>query len=238
MRFQLAEADLNLDLGFNLPLLEISKALQRRQTHFRLMIIERATNIECWLPQIGFSGQETGLIGFIYRAIVERSFLWSFDTYSFFLPASEETLKRLEPLNKPASKPFYLENVEETLLGKPILLGSMRVIVADAVIENADEVRKNLMINDGRPVEIVVRSLSGQSRYEFPTAPILPTNIWEPNIQQLIDLESKLDSLLCEKYNQLAAATLAGLTDKQIKEVTKRPKLYFGRGKEVFDGDE
>jgi hypothetical protein len=238
VNLQIAEADLNLDLSFNLPLFEISKFLQRRQTHYRLMIIERATGIEFWLPQTGFSGDEIGLVGFIYRAIVERSFLWSFDSHSFFLPASEDTLKKLEPLGKPTSRPFYHENVEETFLGKSVLLGGMRVIVAEAVVENADEVRKNLMHNDGRPVELVVSSLLGQARYEFPTAPTLPANSWEPNIQELIDLESKLDAALCEKYNNLAAATLSGLTDKQIKEVTKRPNINFERDEVVSGGDE
>lgn len=79
--------------------------------------------------------------------------------------------------------------------------------------------------NDGHEVKVVVRSLSGQGRYDFPDAPRLPDAAWDQRIQTLISLESLLDAKLVACYHALAAATLSNLTEEEKAEVTIRPEL-------------
>ncbi len=45
------------------------------------------------------------------------------------------------------------------------------------------------------------------------------------NVQKMVELEPRLDAALVERYHALAAATLAGLTEEEKKEVTARPEL-------------
>jgi hypothetical protein len=91
-----------------------------------------------------------------------------------------------------------------------------------------------LKTNDGHDVLVEIISPTGIIHFDFPKAPRLPLNAWDSNTQVLIDLESHLDSRLAELYNDLAAATLAGLTAEEIAEVTARPELNFG----AFDNED
>ena len=70
-----------------------------------------------------------------------------------------------------------------------------------------------------------IRSLSGQDRYEFTEIAYSSRVSWEPKVQALIDLEPYLDMAIIERYHALAAATLAGLTEEEKKEVTTFPDL-------------
>lgn len=78
-------------LKFDLPLQGISHWLQRRQTAYRLLVIERATDVEFSLPP-RFSGDETQTIAFLYHAVVDRVFVWPFETIILDVPATQESL--------------------------------------------------------------------------------------------------------------------------------------------------
>ena len=44
-------------------------------------------------------------------------------------------------------------------------------------------------------------------------------------MQMLIDMEGQLDAALVERYNALAAASLAGLSENEKAEITARPEV-------------
>ena len=111
------------------------------------------------------------------------------------------------------------------LFGQQIFLGAESLLVENKVIENFDYVIRELAQNDGHKMEVVVRSLTGQGRYDFPNAPRLPDAPWSSTIQPLVNIEQQLDARLVECYHALAAATLAGLTEEEKAEVTVRPDL-------------
>jgi hypothetical protein len=217
----------DLKLSFDVPLSEISRMLHHRQVAYRLMVIERATGMQFLLPPI-ITDHEEEVIAFIYRAIVDRSFIWPSQIAQVSVPATKEwlcrlTLAQLADIPIPYSIPS--QPISETLLGQPIFLGHGTVIIEDGIIQQADDVRRELEREDGHPVKVVIRSLGGQIRYELPEAPRLPNTPWDSKIQALIDLESQLDARLADRYHALAAATLADLTEEEKKAVTARPEL-------------
>lgn len=224
VRLQIPDIALDLNLRFDLPLLEISQLLQARQTAYRLMVIERAAGFEFQLPP-RFSGDEIETISFLYHAIVDRSFLHISSTgLQAHVSANEQGVTSLAALR---SRPMKVgpERVSKVLLGKSIQLGNATAIIEDPYIENHDKVEEELRRGDGHEVAIVLRSLTNQAKYELPEAPRLPSNPWDSKIRGLIDLESQLDARLIERYNALAAATLEGLTEKQKSALTTRPDL-------------
>lgn len=226
VRLRIPEIELDLELQFQSSLSEISVMLQRRQMAYRLMVIERATGYEFEAP-VSLSSAEMENLALVYYAIVERSFIFPFSTVTYpVVPATEEYLQQFASLEGKSSIVFGPEPLSKTLLGKTISLGNDSTwIIENAAIDRFDEVKKELARGDGHPVEIVIRSLSGQARYNLPTAPRLPDNPWDSEIQKLIELESDLDARLVERYHVLAAATLAGLTDEEKKIATARPEL-------------
>lgn len=92
-------------------------------------------------------------------------------------------------------------------------------------MEDRDHIIQEMLSNDGHSVEVKLRSLSGQIRYELPEAPRLPVAAWDQKIQMLIDLEDKLVDSLANRYHALAASTLVNLTDEEKAEITARPEL-------------
>lgn len=222
---QAPEIELNLNSKFHLSLLEISRLLQNRQTYYRLMVIERATGKRFKLPP-SFSGSEMAAIVFAYRAIVDRSFIWMSDRTKVQEIAAQEILDHLPP-NKTPTRHIISNHVSRVVLGEIISLGNGSMIIEDFFIENEDEVRRKLSANDGHLVEFTIGSLSGQALYKLPEAPRLPDSPWDSEIQKFIDLESKLDARLAKRYNDLAASTLEGLTEEEIKEVTSNPELDY-----------
>lgn len=226
VHFQMPEAGLDLALGFDLPLIEISRLLQSRQASHRLMTIERATGIRFDLPQGTFSGTDIAAIIFVYRAIVDRAFTYHLiKGLPIVIAADEEGLKRLESLQESRVIAFGPEEMSKRLLGVEIPLGRMTVKILDPYIVDIDRVREEVAQGDGHPVTVLFRSAANQALFELPEAPRLPPNSWDSRIQALIDLERELDSRLIERYHALAAGSLAGLTDEERKRVTTRPQL-------------
>ncbi len=226
VHFQMPEGGLDLALGFDLPLIEISRLLQSRQTSHRLMTIERATGIRFDLPQGGFSGTDIAAIIFVYRAIVDRAFTYHLiNGLPIVIEADEEGAKRLRSLQQSRVIGFGPEEMSRQLLGVEIPLGRMTVKILDPYIVEIDRVREEVAQGDGHPVTLLFRSATNQALFELPEAPRLPPNPWDARIQALIDLERELDSRLIERYHALAAGSLAGLTDEERKRVTTRPQL-------------
>ncbi|MFN2455275.1 MAG: hypothetical protein ABR577_13750 [Pyrinomonadaceae bacterium] len=226
VRLCIPEVDLDLSLKFQSSLLDINLMLQRRQLAYRFMVVERATGYKFELPP-EVSGTEVENLAFIYYAIVERSFVFPFTTMTYpSIPATESHLEQITALGRKSSIRVGPEPLYKTLLGKTIQLGNESTwIIENAVIENFDQVQKELASGDGHSVEVTIRSLSGRARYNLPTAPLLPRNPWSAQLQKLIDLESDLDARLAGRYHALAASTLANLSSEERVAITTRPEL-------------
>jgi hypothetical protein len=81
----------------------------------------------------------------------------------------------------------------------------------------------------GSKIDLGIQKVSiikrGVEEVESITTPTLPKNAFSRDVQALIDLDGKLDSMVMDKYFDLAGATLDGLTEEQIKAITERPRL-------------
>jgi hypothetical protein len=210
-------------LKFDEPLFDTSQLLRRRQILYRIMVIERASGHKFNLP-IDMSGDEVRDITLAYHAIVEHSFIWPINSITVFFPATKEWSNTLLRLKQETSIPIGPDPFTLQLFGQKINLGRRGIIIKDAVIEDFEIARKELSKGDGHLVPIVIRSLSGQARYDFFEVP-QSTITWDANIQKMVELESQLDARLVERYTALAAATLEGLTEVEKAEVTTRPEL-------------
>jgi len=74
-------------------------------------------------------------------------------------------------------------------------------------------------------VNVEQRSINGKIKMIALDVPSLPQNAWSKEIQKFVDLESKLDEMLLDKYFNLASSTLEGLTQEQKESITQRPEL-------------
>jgi hypothetical protein len=215
----ISEPEVSTNLNFKLPLLEISKMLHRRQTAYRLMVIEKAIGKQFLLPAAIWE-KEVEAIAFVYHAIVDRSFIWSGGSFEGSMRATQEFAALFAQPVQPSNWVQPVESLSETILGQYVDLGHTVITIEDGIIEDLDEIREQLQSRDGRQIALKIRSLSGQSKYEFTEAPYLSGLSWEPKIQALIDLEPYLDAAIVDRYHALAASTVAGLTEEEKKEVT------------------
>ncbi len=221
---QIPAIGLDLRQSFDLSLKRVSQRLQMRQTAFRLMAIERATGLELSIPE-SYSGEDIETIAYIYHAIVLRSFVWPIGTVTVHVPATLDSLGLFPKDNLPTRQQLGPTRVAKKLFGHTIDLGEEELFLDDAVFENLAAVRSELARNDGHPVEVIVRPLSGKGIVALKNSPRLPEPAWHPSIQALIDLEPRLNACLADRYNALAASTLADLTEEEKREVTARPEL-------------
>jgi len=212
-----------ISLRFETPLLAISKYLQSRQIAYKVMVIERAAHQQFTFPTTR-SAVEVATISFIYEAIAKRSFLWpdNYDGRMIPLPATPEGLNELRALKQTRDLTFGPLPLTKTLFGETLFLGVGTATVLDAAIEVDDEAKGAMERGDGRDVQVRVRSMSGRMRYHLPDAPRISDEQWDRNTKALIDIEAQLDAALVERYNTLAAATLAGLTEDEKARVTAR----------------
>lgn len=226
VHLRMPEIGLDLELSFGLPLIEIGKLLQSRQTSYHLMTIERATGIRFDLPAGGFSGVDIAAIVFIFRAIVDRVFTYHLiNGIPIVFGADAEGAKRLRSLGESGVIAFGPEAMSKRLLGVEISLGMMTVKIQDPYVEEIERVREEVARGDGHPVTALIRSASNRAVFELPESPRLPSDPWDKRIQALINLESSLDSHLVARYHALAASTLAGLSEEERVRVTRRVEL-------------
>jgi hypothetical protein len=115
--------------------------------------------------------------------------------------------------------------VVRTILDRQVTLGDQIIFIDDAIVENHDDIRRQLAQMDGRIVPIRIRSKSRQARYVFNNAPRLPESPWDKKIEGFINLEDRLNEELAARYHALAASTVADLTPKEIETVIARPEL-------------
>jgi hypothetical protein len=219
---KISEPEVSTNLNVVPSLLEISKMLHRRQTAYRLMLIEQATGKEFLLPS-AISEREIERIAFVYHAIVDRWLIWPGGRLNIDVPATPENASRIAQVVQPFSWPIPPQPLAETVLGQSIELGRATVTMEDAVIKNLDRIIEQLKASDGRQVTLEIHSR--QDRYEFTEIPYSFNAVWEPKIKALIDLEPYLDAVLTERYHTLAASTLEGLTEEEKIAITTRPEL-------------
>jgi hypothetical protein len=213
----------SLDLKFRLnePLRRISETLKLRQTMYRLMVIQSATGKKVKVPSF-ISGEDLETINVVYHAIVERSFGWQFEgVLTVFYEARNELACELEKYPDFS----YPMDLNHSFLGVEVSLGEGTFTIIDKRIEDSEHVNAELRTDDGHPVEVRVRSHIGFAHYGFPNAPHLPPNPWNDQLQTLIGLEGNLDAALLEGYHALAAASLAGLSEDEKKQITGRSTI-------------
>jgi hypothetical protein len=224
VQLRMTEIGLDLELRFSEPLIEISNMLRRRLIAYRILVIERATGHRFKLP-LDITGLEVEEIALIYHAITQRAFQWPFESLTVFMPATIEWAERLEHANQSSDFSLGPDPQTKNLFGHVIPLGLGLVTVVDKIIDDFDGVVRELSKNDGHQVEVKIRSLTGQCRYDFPEAPRLPHRPWDERIQMLVDLDAPLDAALVGRYNALAASTLEGLSEEEKAALTARPEL-------------
>ncbi|MBL8189700.1 MAG: hypothetical protein JNK38_16935 [Acidobacteria bacterium] len=221
---QASEIQFSANAHFTDSLRLVSKFLQRRQLAYQLMVAEKAFHQQ-FPVQSQLSESQRSDINFVYRAVAEKIFDWPFWQDSFALTVNEQARTLLAGID--GAHPFVIEIgcLQHPLLEQKVSLGQVDVIVQNAVIVNSDEVSHALQQPEGHAFQATIRSLSGRATYQFFETPVLPANDWEPRIAELIALENKLDEQFFQAVNQLAASTLADLTDEEIDEVTAKPQL-------------
>jgi hypothetical protein len=224
VRLWIPTLDRDLTLKFRSELSAISEMLQRRLLAYRTLIVERATGNDFELPSF-ISGDQVKNIALIYYAIVQHSFVWPVNYVDYGWPADQNVLESFIAANKSSVITLGFPEVGKELFGSSISLGPGYLTIQDKVIENYETVLEELARGDGHMVRVRIKSSSGTGVYDLPNAPHLPSTPWDTKLQQLIDLESQLDSRLITHYNNLAASTLAGLTDAEKKEITQRPYI-------------
>jgi hypothetical protein len=223
---RLVAPGLGLDLLFRLneSLRDTGEMLKLRQTMYRLMMIERATGMQFTIPSF-IVGQDMEAISILYHAITQRAFGWPFDgVLTVFYPASKNLADILQESNQ-SSNFAYPCFQRQLLFGIQFPLGEGTITIIDKHIEDFEQVLIELRCDDGHPVAVRVRSRIGLAHYDFPDAPRFPDTAWNADLQMLIDMEGQLDAALMERYNALAAATLAGLNEDQKAEITARPEI-------------
>jgi hypothetical protein len=223
--------DYYLNASFELPVDEISKLLQERQIAYRLLVIETALGIELPFPQEPIDGKDVENIAFCYKAIVDRKFKWPAPLIFSPLQANKENLTSFPETNEPIPIIVGQELVIKTIFGSQINLGIMGFREENSVIDNYNEAKEHLQSLDNEIVTIERRPINGTITIISADIPHLPQNPWSEKLQKLIDLESKLDEMILDRYFTLASSTLEGLTEEQKKEITKRPDL----DEEAFD---
>ncbi len=83
VNLRVPELEINLDLEFGRPLLDISQMLRQRQLEYRIMLIERATGYEFMLPS-DLTAEQVRDVTLIYYAIVHRTFVWPVNSVTIF----------------------------------------------------------------------------------------------------------------------------------------------------------
>jgi len=219
VRLRIPSLDFDAPLKFSLPLDKIARLIHSRWISYQLMVINRAFGLFILEPPQLYR-EEQVRISFVYDAIVERSAERHFYQGAFSLRADEQTLALVEA-GKPFTYRFVIERFEHEVLGHRLDLGSAAVTAPNAVFVNPDEALHELERLDGHEFEALIRAQDGALKYEFADAPRLAADAWDERIAGLVGVERLLDELHFEAVNNLAAATLAGMTEEELDLYTQ-----------------
>lgn len=204
---------------------KVSDGLRNRQIAYRLMVIEKALAVKLPFPHGFIDGEDIESIAFCYHAIVDGEFEWFAIPRSIPWTANQESILWLPKTSEPESVTFRPEFVSKTIFGFDLPLGIMTGKIEKTVIDNYEEVKNNLSKLDGKIVNVEQRSVNGKIKMIALDVPSLPQNTWSKEIQKLVDLDSRLDEMLLDRYFNLASSTLEGLTEVQKESITERPEL-------------
>ena len=202
----------------------VSDFLRRRQIAYRLMVIEKAFKDEFSVPP-RISNEDVTHIDFVYRAIVDRVFAWKFYQDSFPFSANDRARELLAGMDGKQPFRFDIDCLQQVLLGWTLNLGQAKLKVQNAALVNPEEVERDLQKLDGHSFDAFIRSLSGLANYQFLDAPSLPDDAWDKLVEEMIELDEKLINNLFMAVNELAAGSLADLTEEEKSEVTIRPQF-------------
>lgn len=211
--------------SFSLSLDKISDFLQDRQIAYRLMVIEKALKVSLPLPNGFISGIDIENIAFCFHAIIEREFEWLCNPGTFLWTSTTEYSDLLPSTNLPSPLTFPTQDEKRVVFGHSLNLRQLLVEIEQAKVVNYEEAKQKLLELNGEPVEIIVKSGSGKMRYKAKNVPALPKNAFSREIQKLIDLDSKLDAIVLDKYFALATSAFEGLTEEQKEAILERPNL-------------
>lgn len=219
VRLRIPSLGLDAPLQFSLPLDKIARLIHGRWISYQLMVINRACGL--FIPEPSqLSREEQDRISFAYDAIVERGAERHFYQGVFNLRADEQT-RALVEAGKPFTHRFVIERFEHEVLGHRFGLGSAVVTAPNAVFVNPDEALGELERLDGREFEALIRAQDGVLKYEFANAPRLSAPAWDERIAGLVQMEKPLLKRHFNSVNQLAAASLAGMTEEEMDLYTQ-----------------
>ncbi len=220
---------LNTDFffGVSVPLLlnNISEILQIRQMAYRLMVIEKVFNLSLPCPNEFITGEENENIAFCYHSVIDRKFEWLSPPAAVPWIASQEYLSILPQTNIPFPIQYGPEPTEKKLFGFLINLGLQIAKIDEYILDNFEETKREISKLDGEQVIVQGRSKNGSMKIESVTTPHLPENAFGNEIQKLIDLEDKFDSIYFDKYLNSFPNAFENLTEEQIQAVTESPTL-------------
>lgn len=225
IKVEIPNINYHFETSIPLPLNNISEIMQTRQIAYRLMVIEKAFQVSLPFPREFIAGEELENIAFCYHAIVDRKFEWAVESFTLFPPAIEENLKYLPSENTSYHLTFPTLNEIRFIFNQELFFGNFLIYIEKTMLENYEEVKEKFDKLDGQPVGMTVKSLNGKIKYISLNAPKLPKNAWNKKTRKLIDLDEKFNTEFLEKYFNLAASTLKGLSEEQKKSITERPKL-------------
>jgi hypothetical protein len=183
------------------------------------MVIERACDLAIPEPP-QLSREEQDQISFAYDAIIERRAERLFYQGDFRLRADEQT-RALVEAGAPFTHQFAVKDFEHEVLGHQLNLGTAVVTVSNAVFVNPDETRRELARLDGHEFNALIRTMDGILKYEFADAPRLPVGAWDKLIAGLIEIGKPLLKRHFNALNQLAAASLADITEEEMQLYTQ-----------------
>jgi hypothetical protein len=202
----------------------VSDFLRRRQFAYRLMVIEKAFKQEFSIPP-QISNEDVANMDFVYRAVMDRAFASTFDQDSFPFSANDRARELLSDMDGKQPFKFEIDHLRQALLERTLNLGQAKLTVQNAALVNHEEVERELQKLDGHSFSVMIKSLSGLANYEFLDAPRLPNDAWDKLVAELIELDEKLVDKLFRTVNELAAGSLADLTEEEKSEVTIRPQF-------------
>ncbi len=218
------ELNQEASMSFNTNLKEISEFLQVRQIAYRAMVIEKACNVTLPFP-VFIEGKDIESIAYCYHSIVDRKFDWFCDSTTTPWFATQKYQSILPTKNEPFQMKYGPEPSGKEVFGQPIFLGQQVGTIKNYIIDNFDEVKKAVSKLDGKEVLAKIRSKDGVIQIESDTTPELQMTAFSKDIQKLIDLDEKLDSMVMDKYLNSFSNAFEGLTDEQIEAITERPTL-------------